>query len=119
MMDVDRISIGNASGAAAPGGSVAGSTVGIVLGIAIWALHFGAIYAISALACARSSPGVIAWATGAVTIVAIGAALAIVVRAYPARARFSAWMSMSIAALALIAIVYEAFALLLVPACAP
>lgn len=91
----------------------------IASGILVWALHFAALYAIAALACARGVPAIVPWTTGAVTLVATGAAVAIIVRTYGDRVRFTAWMTMAVAALALLAIVYEAFALVLVPACKP
>ena len=89
----------------------------IASGGVVWALHFGAIYVITALACARGAPGVIPWATGTATAVAIGLVVAIIGRAVPERRHFAAWMTMAVGTLALAAIVFEAFALVLVPAC--
>lgn len=86
-------------------------------GAIVWALHFGAIYFFTALACARGFPGAISWVAGAATLAALAAAAYIVAHAFPGRADFSEWMKASIAGVAIIAIVFEGIALVMVPPC--
>jgi hypothetical protein len=80
-------------------------------GAIVWAAHFMAIYGITALACARGSPATVPWAIGIATALAL-AAIAIIVF------NFRDWMSAAVAGLALLAIVWEAIPVLVVPACA-
>ncbi len=105
----------------------------ILSGALIWALHFAVIYSFTALACARGfweaswlGVGVVGWAIGMATFVAVLAVSAIGVQALrSARSRgaqenamaFVHWMTMGIAWLSLVAIVWEAVPVLLVPAC--
>jgi cytochrome c len=91
----------------------------IAAGIGIWALHFGAIYAIAAIACARNAASVIPWSIGAVTAIALVAALVVIAGSIRKRSGFAAWMTIAVAAIAAVAIVFEAIAVALVPACAP
>jgi hypothetical protein len=86
-------------------------------GVAIWALHFTALYGITTLACARGMPGVVPWAIGGATAVAAALALGVVARSFPRRADFIHWMAATVAALALIAIVWEALPALWLSAC--
>ena len=86
-------------------------------GVTVWALHFAAIYGLSALACARGWRGLVVPSTVVSTVlasIAIGVILAV---ALPRRAQFEYWMSACLAALALVAIVWEALPVLMVPAC--
>jgi hypothetical protein len=86
-------------------------------GVMVWALHFTAIYGLTALACARGWGWLVMPSIAASTLlasIAIGALLAI---ALPRRAQFEYWMSACVAALALVAIVWEALPVLMVPAC--
>lgn len=86
-------------------------------GIAVWAAHFALLYGFTSFACARGPIAAIPWVAGAATFVALAAVAAIVVRSFPARARFAPWMTAAIAGLAAIAIVFEALAVAMVPAC--
>jgi NO-binding membrane sensor protein with MHYT domain len=89
----------------------------IVSGVAVWALHFMAIYGFTALACARGFPSAIPWAIAIATVLATALAVAIVARHYPRRSEFVHWMTATVAALALLAIVFEALPALWLPAC--
>jgi hypothetical protein len=86
-------------------------------GVMVWALHFMAIYGITALACARAAPGVVAPAIGVSSLAAIAALVVIFARGWRQRAVFESWLAASVAALALIAVVYETIPVLLVPIC--
>jgi hypothetical protein len=95
-------------------------------GVIIWAAHFTVIYGFTALACARGfasaawlGSSVVQWTVGAATLLAALGTLALIVPAVrAARAGFEAWLSASVSGLALIAIVWEGMAALMVPACA-
>ena len=94
--------------------------------VMVWALHFGSIYALAALACARGFNGAHLFGMDAVTWIVLGAtivALAVITRvAIPAlRAGlqpFENWLTASLAALAALAIVWQGIApVLLLPPC--
>ena len=82
-----------------------------------WALHFAAIYSVTALACARGMPGVAAPAIGVATLLAALACLAAGRAAWPRRGQFVGWLSLAMAAMGLFAIVLQALPVLTVPAC--
>ena len=94
-------------------------------GVIIWAVHFTAIYGFTALACARGFQtlqwlgiGIVPWAVSGATLVAASATLAILVPALrTARASFESWMTAGVAALALIAILWETLPVMMVPVC--
>lgn len=108
-------------------------TLRMLSGALIWASHFAVIYIFTALACARGfwdsswlDIGVVAWVIGAATLAAVLAASAISVQAMRAArnqaaqenaARFVHWMTAAIAGLSLVAIIWEAVPVLIVPAC--
>jgi hypothetical protein len=95
----------------------------LAAGPLVWAAHFLAIYAFTALACARDlARPLVPWAIGGMTVIAVLAALGII--GWTGRqteeddsARFIAWISAAFACLALVAIVWEALPALLVPIC--
>lgn len=89
----------------------------IAAGAIVWALHFTIIYGYTALACARGMSHTVPWVAGATTLVAVALAIAIIVKGYTNKSEFIDWMTATVAALALGAIVMETFGLLLVPAC--
>ena len=98
----------------------------ISAGIIVWAVHFGAIYGYTGLACARLDAesadlwrGLVPWVIALTTVLAAAAALAFAMPVLRSRRRapFVEWMSGWIAVLALLAIVLEASAVLWVPAC--
>jgi hypothetical protein len=86
-------------------------------GVVIWALHFGAIYGLTGLACARGWQEVVPPGVALATVVAAILALAVLVAGWRRRAQFESWMTAGIAALALVAIVWEALPVLIVPIC--
>jgi len=86
-------------------------------GAIAWAVHFGLLYGVTSLACARGLGGVVPWIAGAVTIAALLASGAIVAIALPDRARFASWMTAAIAGIAAIAIAFEGLAVVMVPTC--
>jgi hypothetical protein len=86
-------------------------------GVMVWALHFTAIYGITGLACARGWHSLVLPSIAVATALAAIASIAIVAAALPRRAQFEYWMSACLAALALLAIVWEAIPVFLVPIC--
>jgi hypothetical protein len=89
----------------------------ISAGVIVWTLHFAAIYGVTGLACARGWTSIIAPSIGAATALAAAACIAIIVAGWRRRAEFESWLSASVGALALVAIVYEAIPVLIVPIC--
>ncbi len=87
-------------------------------GIIVWALHFTAIYGVTALACARGFAHVIPWSIALATLTAAALSLALIVKGYRERAGFIGWMTGALAALALVAVVYESSGAVMVPPCA-
>jgi hypothetical protein len=86
-------------------------------GVALWALHFAAIYGLSALACARGRPELVLPSVVIATTLAAAATIAVLGVGLRGRARFESWLASGIAALALVAIVWEALPVLIVPIC--
>ena len=86
-------------------------------GAVIWALHFGAIYGLTGLACARGWQAAVPPGIALATVVAAILALAVLVAGWRRRAQFESWMTAGIAALALLAILWEALPVLIVPIC--
>jgi len=93
------------------------SPLWIGAGAIIWALHFIAIYSVTALACARALPRAVPFAIAAATLLAAGVTAALIVKGYRGRASFIGWMTASVAALALVAIVYESVGAVVLPPC--
>lgn len=87
------------------------------LGVLVWAAHFTVLYGFTALACARGFAPAIPWVTGAATLVALAAAIAIAAMSFPGRAHFVSWMTAAVAGVAAIAIAFEGLAIVMVPAC--
>jgi hypothetical protein len=87
-------------------------------GAIVWGVHFAAIYGITALACARGFPALVPWAIGIATIIALGLVFLLIWAAFKDLGEFANWLSAAVAGLALLAIVWQAFPVLLVPACA-
>jgi hypothetical protein len=87
-------------------------------GVIVWSVHFMAIYGFTALACAREFAHAVFPAVAVATLVAVALLIPIMVTGFRRRAEFEYWMAASLAALALIAVVWEALPVVLVPACA-
>lgn len=86
-------------------------------GVVIWALHFGTIYGLTGLACARGWQSLVPPGIALATALAAILACAVLVAGWRGRAQFESWMTAGIAALALVAIVWEALPVLVVPIC--
>ncbi len=114
-----------------PSGFLAKSLFALA-GLLIWALHFGAIYAFQALACARGFAGEVAGAgivtvfVVAATVLALLAAAAVLVagwRTAGANAdlaehdEFLRSLGLLVAGLSVVTIVWEALPVLMMPAC--
>jgi hypothetical protein len=87
-------------------------------GAIVWAAHFMAIYGITALACARGSPSLVPWAVAIATIVAVGLLFFLIWVSFKDIGAFGNWVSVAVAGVALLAIVWETVPVLLLPACA-
>ena len=87
-------------------------------GVIVWALHFTVLYGFAALACARGFAGAVPWVSGAAGGLALAALLLILVRTRPQRAEFESWLAFSIAAFALVGVVFETVSVYLVRPCA-
>lgn len=88
-----------------------------ILPIAIWAVHFTASYGFTAFACARQMSGAVPWVVGVASALALAALIAIAVRSAGA-SRLPDALAAGLSGLAMIAVVWEASALIWVPACA-
>jgi hypothetical protein len=91
-------------------------TLWMSAGVLVWALHFAAVYGFTGLACARGFGASAPWFVAAATALAAAIAAMLVVR--NVSSEFTRWMTAALAAAALIAIVWEGLAALLVPTCA-
>ncbi len=94
-------------------------------GALIWAVHFMAIYGFTTLACARDFAsiqwlgiGVVAWVVGGATMIALAAASSVIVAAIrTSPIGFTQWIAGSVAALASLAMIWEALPAMMVSAC--
>lgn len=89
----------------------------ICAAIVLWAVHFAVLYGYTGLACARGYGHTISWVIAGATLVAFPLTAAIAARGWRERAQFTGWMTGSVAALALIAMTYEALAALFTRSC--
>lgn len=88
-------------------------------GVIVWALHFAAIYGFTALACARGFPQAVPWVVAIATAAAVAAVLFFIVVSWKQENHdFEAWMTRGIAGFALVAILWEAIPVWVVPTCA-
>lgn len=86
-------------------------------GVIVWGLHFAAIYGITGLACARGAPQAALIGVALATLFAVALLLPIVLAGWRRRARFEPCFMAALAALALLAVVWEALPALWVPTC--
>jgi len=86
-------------------------------GVIVWGLHFAAIYGATGIACARGAPQAALVAVALSTLLAVALLLPIIVWNWRRRAQFESWFAAATAALALLAVVWEALPALWVPAC--
>jgi hypothetical protein len=97
--------------------SFASTVLRIASGPMAWIFHFAAIYGATALACARGMPQVVPWAIGLATAAAVaGCAVSLAVQ-WPRRQEFESWLGMGLAGASLVAILLQAFPVLVVPIC--
>jgi hypothetical protein len=89
----------------------------ISAGVIVWALHFASLYGFNALACARGFPGAVPWVTGAATLAALAGTAWLLIRE-GRREGFEGWLAFSIAAVVLVAILFQTAPLLIVSPCA-
>ena len=98
--------------------SSAAASLRIGFPVIVWGLHFGTVYALTALACARAAPQMVPWTIGIATLVAALLLVVTILRQWPQRSDFNAWLTGALAAAALVAVAWEALPVLLVPPCA-
>lgn len=89
----------------------------ISAGIIVWALHFAAIYGFTGFACARRWTGAVPWAVYLATLVAGIACIFILAREVKRREQFTSWLGAGLAAIALLAILWESAPILVVKPC--
>jgi phosphatidylserine synthase len=97
--------------------SFVGTSLRISAGVIVWAVHFTILYGATSLSCARGEPRLAVWIAALATAAAVLLAATIVVREWRQRDAFESWLAAALAALALVAIVWEALPMLIVPAC--
>lgn len=100
-----------------PANGFAAAALRMGAGVAVWGLHFGAVYGGTALACARGVPQAAPWAVALATVCAIVALLWVVRAGWRERPAFEPLLSASLAGFALLAVLWEAAPALWVPAC--
>ncbi len=86
-------------------------------GAIVWAAHFAALYGATTLACARGEARAVPWIVALTTLAGVAFAAAIVVRSYPRRDDFTHWIAAAVAAMATIAMLWEAVAGLVTRTC--
>jgi hypothetical protein len=87
-------------------------------GALVWAAHFTALYGFTALACARGFAAAVPWVAAFATFAALGALGLIAYVHLGRRGEFHAWMTLAVAGLAVLAVVYETIPVFIVSACA-
>jgi hypothetical protein len=87
----------------------------IAYGPLLWALHLTALYGFTALACARGFAHAVPWVIAVATLV-LGAAAALLMLRF-SKPQFMDWLTAALAALSLVAIVWQALPVLLVSPC--
>jgi hypothetical protein len=89
----------------------------ISAGAIVWALHFAATYGFTALACARGLGAAVPYLVSAATMLAI-LSIAVLLARSMRREGFEEWLTFAVAAIALVAVVFETVPVFLVDACA-
>jgi hypothetical protein len=82
----------------------------------LWLAHFGALYGFNAIACARGLPGAVPWVVAAATLILAIPAGFLVLR--KRKDEFVEWLTAALAALSLLAILWQALPALMVSPCA-
>lgn len=90
------------------------------LPVFIWAVHFAAIYGLTALACARQMVALVPWVVAVASVIAVAVLLALAIPAglrVLRTSRLADSLAAGLGGLALVAVVWEASSLFWVPAC--
>jgi hypothetical protein len=87
-------------------------------GAIVWAAHFAVIYGLTALACARGNAGAVPWVITIATLAGVAAAAVIALQARRHGGDFVPWLATAVAAIAAIAMIWEALAGMLARSCA-
>jgi hypothetical protein len=116
-------------------GGFVGRSLFMMGGLIVWAVHFGAIYMFNAIVCARGvagtvvmGVGIVPLGVGAMTVLALLAAAALAIAGYRRSARakggshrasdeFIDRLAMTVAALALVAIIWNTVPGFVLPPC--
>jgi hypothetical protein len=91
-------------------------TLRVAYGPLIWLVHFSVLYGFNAIACARGFPGAVPWVVAAATLALALAAGFLVLKT--TKDEFVDWLSAALAALSLLAILWQALPALMVSPCA-
>jgi hypothetical protein len=88
-------------------------------GLLVWAVHFGVLYGATGLACARDFPASVPWTIGGVTLAAIvtNGALAVSGVRAATSGDILDWLTVSVAAISTLAVIWQALPVLMVPIC--
>ena len=89
----------------------------ISAGVLVWGLHFTAMYGFTALACARGWTAAVVPGVLLTTGIAVLLTAAVIMAGLRRRREFESWLGAWIGGFALIAILYEAAPLFIIPAC--
>jgi hypothetical protein len=84
-------------------------------GAIVWAIHFGVIYGLTAAACARNFAPLVPWIVGISG--AVAAAALLILMTLPGDPAFERWLTVGVAAAALIAVFWESIGAFVVPLC--
>jgi hypothetical protein len=95
------------------------ATVRALGGLLVWAAHFAALYGATGLACARGFPESLPWTIGGVTFAALVAngALALSSLRAATAGDILDWLAVSGAAVSTLAVIWQAFPILVIPIC--
>ncbi len=88
-------------------------------GLLVWGAHFGMLYGATGLACARDFSASVPWTIAGATLAAVVANGALAVSGVRAAASGDIldWLTVSIAAISMLAVVWQALPVLMVPIC--
>ena len=93
------------------------TTVRMFSGVLVWAAHFLLIYGFTALACARDFAAAVPWGIAIATVAALMILLVVMRGAIRTAPEFVEWMTISVGAIAIVAMVFESLPMIWVPIC--
>lgn len=96
---------------------LATAMLGMSAPIAVWAIHFTALYGFTTLACARGFPDAVATVIAIATLVGVAACVGLIAIGWRRRQVFEAWLMAALAGIALLAMIWEAASIWVVPPC--